>query len=152
MFHYGRLPYQVAFWPMQPFGHNRRGPKIEGSAPFWGGELGSPFNTKSPGLRATSTSSGMLIHAVIWQQIWAENWGLCPVGGGGAESPSNTMWPEPRPTCVPCFILNRPTVGHRAPTSQTDRINRTDRQTERRTGQRSDGRGRTVLQTVDQKR
>ena len=88
----------------------------------------------------------------IWQHIWAENWGLCPVGGGGAESPSNTMWPEPRPTCVPCFILNRPTVGHRAPTSQTDRINRTDRQTERRTGQRSDGRGRTVLQTVAQKR
>jgi len=27
--------------------------------------------------------SGILIHAAIWpQQIWAENWGLCPFGGG----------------------------------------------------------------------
>jgi len=36
--------------------------------------------------------------------------GLGPVGGGGAGSPSNTMWPGPRPTCMPSFILIRPTV------------------------------------------
>jgi len=101
---------------------------------FWGlhplfgeGGAGSPSNTKSPGLRLSSIPlpSDMLIHAAIWlQQIWAENWGgLCPFGGGGAGSPSNTMWPGPKPTCVPSFILIRPTVtvGHNTPTSQTDR-------------------------------
>jgi len=36
--------------------------------------------------------------------------GLCPFGEGGAGSPSNTMWPGPRPTCKPSFILIRPTV------------------------------------------
>jgi len=26
---------------------------------------------------------GILIHVAIWpQQIWAENWGLCPFGAG----------------------------------------------------------------------
>jgi len=32
---------------MQPFGHNRNGPKIGegGSAPFWGKETGFPSNT-----------------------------------------------------------------------------------------------------------
>ena len=29
---------------------------------------------------------------------------------GGAESPSNTMWPGPRPTFMPSFILIHPTV------------------------------------------
>jgi len=29
---------------------------------------------------------------------------------GGAGSPSNTMWPGPRPTCMPSFILIHPTV------------------------------------------
>jgi len=28
----------------------------------------------------------------------------------GAGSPSNTMWPGPRPTSVPSFILIHPTV------------------------------------------
>jgi len=36
--------------------------------------------------------------------------GSAPFGGGGAGSPSNTMWPGPRPTCMPSFILIRPTV------------------------------------------
>jgi len=39
-----------------------------------------------------------------------KNWGLCSFGGGGAGSPSNTMWPGPRPTCVPCVILIHRTV------------------------------------------
>jgi len=50
---------------------------------FWEGETGSPSNTKSPGLRPTSIQSGILIHPAIWSQpIWAENWVLCPFGGG----------------------------------------------------------------------
>jgi len=33
-----------------------------------------------------------------------------PPWGGGAGSPSNTIWPGTRPTRVPSFILIRPTV------------------------------------------
>jgi len=68
------------------------GRNFGGSAPFLEREAGYPSNTKSPGSRPTSVPSGILIHPAIWpQQIWAENWGLCPFGGGGTGSPSNTM-------------------------------------------------------------
>jgi len=46
----GLPPYQVASWSMQPFGHNRHGPKIEGLRPIFGEGAGSSCNTKSPGL------------------------------------------------------------------------------------------------------
>ena len=95
----------------------------------WGKGTGSPSNTKSPGLRPTSIPTDILIHAAIWpQQIWAENWGLCPFGGGGARSPPNTMWPRPRITCTPSFILIRQPFGHSARTSQTGQTGQ-DRQT-----------------------
>jgi len=50
----------------------------------------------------------------------------------------------------PCQVSSWPIqlFGHNTPTLQTDRIDRTDRQTDR---QRSRGIGRTVLQTVTQK-
>ena len=75
----------------------------------------------------------------IWpQQIWLKiGEGLCPFGGGRAGSPSNIMWPGPRPTCIPSFILVRPTVWPQC-TNITDR-------------QQSDSIRRTVLQTVAQK-
>ena len=58
-----------------------------GRPPPWGGGNGVPSNTKSPGPRPSSIPCNMLIHAAIWpQQIWAENWGLCPFGRGGAGS------------------------------------------------------------------
>ena len=66
--------------------------------------------------------------------------GLCPVRGGGAGSPPNTMWPGPRRTCMPSFILIRPTVWPQ----YTNVADRQDRQ-------RTDSIGRTVLQTVAQK-
>ena len=125
---------------MQPFGHNRNGPKIGdgGSAPFCGKGTGSPSNTKSPGPRPTSIPSDILIHAAIWpQQIWAKNWGLCPFRGGGAGSPPDTMWPWPRPTCTPSFILIHPTVWPQ----YTNITDRTDRQ-------QTDSIGRTILQTT----
>jgi len=115
---------------IQPFGHNRSGPKIGegGSAPFLERGAGFQSNTKSPGLRYTSGPSGILIHAAIWpQQIWTENWGLCPFRGGGAGFPSNTMWPGPRPTCLRSFILIRPTVWPQC-TNVADRTDRQDRQ------------------------
>ena len=41
---------------------------------------------------------------------WAENWGLFPLFGGGAESPFSTMWPGLRPTSMPSDILVHPAV------------------------------------------
>ena len=38
-------PYQVASSAIQPFGHNRYGPKIGGLPPLGGGEAGSLSNT-----------------------------------------------------------------------------------------------------------
>ena len=61
-------------------------------------------------------------------------------GGGGAGSPSNTMWPRHKQTSVTSFILIHPTVCPKY-------TNVSDRQT----GQRSDSTRRTVLQTVGQK-
>jgi len=70
--------------------------------------------------------------------------GAVPLRGAGAGSPFNTMWPVSRPTCLPSFMLIRLTVWPQY-TNVTDK-------TERQTGQRSDSIGRTVLQTVAQKR
>jgi len=117
------------------------GRNFGGLRPLWGGRSGVPIQHKVAWAEAQLyIPSYMLIHAAIWpQQIWAENWGLCPFGEGGAGSPSKTMWPGPRPTCLPSFILIRPTVWPQY-------TNVTDRQT----GQRTDSIGRTVLETVAQ--
>jgi len=50
---------------------------------------------------------------------------MCPFGRGGTGSPSNTVWPGPRPTFVPSFILIRPTVWPQ----YTNVTGRTDRET-----------------------
>jgi len=52
---------------------------------------------------------------------------LCPFRGGGAGSPPNTMCPGPRPTCMPSFILIRPTLWPQ----YTNLTDRQDRQTDR---------------------
>ena len=57
--------------------------------------------------------------------------GTVPFWGRAAGSPSNTMWPGSRPTCMPSFILIRPTVWPRC-------TNVTDRQ-DRQTGQTDNG-------------
>jgi len=45
----GLPPYQVVSWSIQPFGHNRHGPKIGGGlCPFFRG-AGSPSSTMWPG-------------------------------------------------------------------------------------------------------
>jgi len=67
-----------------------------------------------------------------------------PYPWGGAGSPSNTIWPGPRPTSVPSGILIHPTVCPQY-------TNVRDRQIDRQDRQLSDGIGRTVLQTVAQK-
>ena len=55
--------------------------------------------------------------------------GSAPFLERGAGSLSNTMWPGPRPTCKPSFILIRPTVWPQH-TNVTDRQPEQDRQTE----------------------
>ena len=65
---------------------------------------------------------------------------MLPFLGRGAGFPSNTMWPGPRPSSMPSFILIHPTVWPQY-------TNVTDRQT----GQRSYSIGRTILQMVTQK-
>jgi len=117
--------------------------------PFRGGESCSLHLTQSrlgrvlPPYQVASCK----IHPVIWpQQIWAENWGLRPFGGVGAGSPCNTIWPGPRPTCMPCRFHLDPS-NHLATIHQRHRRDRTD-MTDR---QGPDSIGRTVLQTVAQK-
>ena len=98
---WGLSPYQVASWSIQPFGHNRHGPK---------------------------TGCG----------------GCAPLGGG-AESPSNTVWSEPRHTTVPSSIIIHPTIWPQYMNVlwqiQTDRTNR----------QQSDSIGRTIFTNGDLK-
>jgi len=65
--------------------------------------------------------------------------GAMPLWEEGTGSPSNTIWPGPRPTRTPSFILIRQTVWPQY-TNVTDR---TDRQL-------SDSIGRIILQTVAQ--
>ena len=66
----GLPPYQMVSSSIQPFGHNRHGPKIGGCAPLGG--AGSPCNTTSLGPTSTSLStfvpSGILIHPAVWPQ------------------------------------------------------------------------------------
>jgi len=50
--------------------------------------------------------------------------GGCAPLGRGAESPCNTMWPGPRPTCTPSFILIGPTAWPQC-TNVTDRTGQT---------------------------
>jgi len=71
-----------------------------------------------------------------------ENGWLCPFGGGGAGSPSNTMWPGPRPYLHAKFHLD--------PSNRLSTIHQRHRQTDRQDRQRSDSIGRTVLQAVAQ--
>jgi len=87
--------------------------------------------------------------AGIFFLIFSQKMGINILGGplrksNRAGSPPNTMWPGPRPTSMPSFILIRP-FGHNTPTLQSDRTDRQNRQ-------RTDSIGRTVLQTVAQKR
>jgi len=61
-----RPPYQMASWSIQPFGHNRHGPKIGGYAPLGG--AGSPSNTIWPMPRPTYIPRFIFIHLTVWPQ------------------------------------------------------------------------------------
>jgi len=60
---------------MQPFGSNRHGPKIGGSAPFWAGGC-VPIEHKVCSAEAYLYTKWHLDASTVWpQQKWAENWG-----------------------------------------------------------------------------
>jgi len=65
----GLPSYLVASWSIQPFSHNRHGPKSGGCcAPFLGRITGSPSNTVWPGPKHTSIPSFILIYPTVWPQ------------------------------------------------------------------------------------
>jgi len=81
----GLPPYQVVEWSIQPFRHNRHGPKSVGLlCPFPWGRTRSPSNTMWPGPRPTSVLSRILVYPALWrQQIWAKKRRvLCPFPWG----------------------------------------------------------------------
>jgi len=121
----------------------------------WGSAL---FGGLGPHLTLSRLGRGLPLY-----QVWS--WSIQPFGqnrhgpkiGGcvpfwGAGSPSTQC---PGFTCVPSFILIHPTVWPQYTNvtgRQTGQDRQTDRQTDRTERQRSDTIGRTVLQTVAQKR
>ena len=116
------------------------GPKIGGGgsanpgAPQsenWGGELG-PHLTRSRLGRGLyfHTKSHLNLSSHLTTTDMGRKLGAVARWRAGAESPSNTMWPGPRPTCTPSFILIHPTVWPQY-TNVTDRTDKTDRQTDR---------------------
>jgi len=152
-----------------------------GLRPFRGGGAGSPSNTKSLGPRPSSIPSDILIHAAIWpQQIWAENLGGCAPLADGELGPRLTQCGQSRglPACqvayylhfvfycthvrmsyvLNSYLLTYLLKFHLDPSNrlatmyQHHRPDRTDRQDTQTDRQRSDSIGRTVLQTVAQKR
>jgi len=102
-------PCQVPSWAIQQFGHNRHGPKIGG--PLFGrGEL-SPHLTQCRlhwGLAPCEVASWSIQQ--FGHNRYGPKIGAMPLWVRGAGSPSNTMWPGLRPTCMPSFILMHPTV------------------------------------------
>ena len=113
---WGLPPYQVESWCMQPFDHNRHGPKSGGAVPiffffFGGGLAGSPLNTMSPRPRPipsyqmASYPSSRLPTTDMGRKL-----GCVPLlTEGGAGSPSNTVWPGPMTISIPSAILIRQT-------------------------------------------
>jgi len=93
-------------WDGRPSGHNRHAPKSRRCcAPFRGG-AGSRLTQwgLSRGLSPDQVASWSI-------QLFGHNRRGSKIGGGavsflgGAESPSNTVWPGPRPTSVPSSIF-----------------------------------------------
>ena len=89
--------------------------------------------------------SGTLIHLAVWPQCVAKLGAAGPLFWG-AGSPSNTMWPGPRPTYVPSFTLINPTVWPQYTNVKvrTGQAGQTHIQTGQ-TRQRCDSIGRTVF-------
>jgi len=83
---------------MQPFGHNKDGPKIGGSAPFWGGGSVFPSSTMWTGPRPTFMPSAILIHPAVCtidmgRKLGASTRAPPPFWEGGCMGPHLTQSP-----------------------------------------------------------
>jgi len=116
--------------------------------PLYGRGAESPSNTTS---RRPHVGRGLATEAYL-RTKWhldpcsrlatidvGQKLGAPPLWVKGAGSPCSIMWPGPRPTCMPSFILIRPTVRPQC-TNVTDRQDRTDRQQSNSIGQSVFGR------------
>jgi len=68
---WGRPPYQVVSWYIQPFGHNRHGPKIQGgvwAVPLVGWTWVPIWHNVAWAKVYLCTTSGNLIHPAVWPQ------------------------------------------------------------------------------------
>ena len=105
------------------------GRKLGALSHFLGRGAGFSFNTMSLGSRPTFLTSGILIRFAFGHNRYGPKIeGCAPLGKGDLGSPSNTLWPGPRPTCMPSFILIRPTVWpqYTNVTDRTDGTGQTD--------------------------
>jgi len=103
----GLLSYQAASSSIQPFGHNRHGPKLGGSGCAHFLEVAGPTSNTMlrsvgrglPPYQVASSSIQPFGHNKHGPKIW----GLRPHcrGGGTDGSPSNTKSPGLRPTSIP---------------------------------------------------
>jgi len=87
-----------AVWPQY------MGRKV-GAVPLFRGEIGPQLTQCRLGrglhpYQVASSSSSSLVVTDMGQKL-----GAVPLWGGGAGSQSNTMWPGPRPTSKPSYIL-----------------------------------------------
>ena len=133
------LPYQVASWSIQPFGHNAWTDNWDCCAPFCGlvPHLTQcclpPYQVASSSIQPfTTTDMGRksvgLYHPHFWGRGLGPHLTHC---GVDRRLPSRQ---------VSCRSIQP--LSHNRPTSQTGQD---DRQTDRQTGQRSDSVGRTVF-------
>jgi len=108
----GLPPYQMASWSSSRLATTDMGRKLGGCAPFFGGEGAGSHLAQcglGRGLPPCQVASWS-IQPFGHNRYGLKTGGLCPFGGDGAGSPSNTMWPGPRPTCTPSCNLIHPTV------------------------------------------
>jgi len=107
-----------------PFGEGKLGPHLTQCRLGWG----------LPSCQLASWSIQPFAHNRYGPQIG----GFAPFWGRGGGSPSNAVWPGPRPTYMLSLSWSIQPFGHNTATSQTDK-------------QRFDSIGRTVSQTVAHK-
>ena len=107
----GLLLYQVASSSIQPFGHNRHGPKTEGAVPLLGGSR-VPIEHKVAWAEAylhTTWHLNASSHLAAIEKV-GKLGGSAPFLGRGAGSLSNTKSPGLRPTSMPSTSFKHPAV------------------------------------------
>ena len=104
----GLPPYQVASSSIQPFNHNRHGPKIGGCAPLEEEGAGSPSNSVAWAEAYLHTKLHLDTSSRLATTDMGEDWGSCaPLGELG---PYLTQCSRNEAAFMPSFILIHPTV------------------------------------------